>query len=201
MKLILISSPFSLQNETEILNYLLQSPDIYAFHLRKPHDKLLDIELLLQKIHPKFYSKIMIHHHHSLAEKYGLKGVHFGSGQFMEEIGRAKYYTSKAVHQLDEILSAEGKYDYLLFSPVFKSISKKGYHPIVSQKDLYDFLNSKTKPQTSVWALGGISPENIISVKALGFTGAAVMGYLWEDFPTPNKVKTRFEALCKALAL
>jgi thiamine-phosphate pyrophosphorylase len=91
------------------------------------------------------------------------------------------------VHSIDTINQCKS-YDYIFLSPVFDSISKKGYS---SNIDLNTFMQKKeasTFP-TKVIGLGGVSKENITLLSDVGFDGAALLGSIWLKEKKEERVK------------
>ncbi len=186
MKIILLSAPDFIPSEIQAVNLLLEKEGIFAFHLRKPDCEVQKVADFLSEINPLFYSRIMIHTHHSLAAIFPIKGVHFGgsitSGSVFLGNSLESKTCSRAVHSLAELQQFGKKYDYYLLSPIFDSISKKGYHSAFSAQTLKTYFENKEKDHPPVFALGGISPDTIPIAKSIGFQGVAVLGFLWENF-------------------
>ena len=67
---------------------------------------------------------------------------------------------------------------YVFLSPIFDSISKKGYKHSFSNKDLEEAgINGIINER--VVALGGVTPEYIPQLRAWNFGGAAFLGDVW----------------------
>lgn len=86
---------------------------------------------------------------------------------------------SRSCHSIEELDHIED-IDYCFLSPIFDSISKKGYLSAFSKEELAD-ASRKGIINSKVYALGGITPEHIPLLQEFGFGGVAVLGYLWED--------------------
>ena len=73
MQLVVISPP-TLPNARglHVLNALLHS-DVTTYHLRAPGCQLGELDSHISGIHPDVRSKVVLHQHHELATKYGLK--------------------------------------------------------------------------------------------------------------------------------
>jgi thiamine-phosphate pyrophosphorylase len=73
----------------------------------------------------------------------------------------------------------------VLFSPLFTSVSKAGYS---REWDFGQLRKVLQKPRNfKIVALGGITPERIAEVKALGFDDYAMLGSVWGNTtPTPK---------------
>ena len=169
MKWIVITLPEFIRNEAGYIQQLFES-GIDFLHLRKPEASLEDYENLIQKIDAKWYPQIVIHDHFELCEKYHLHGIHLNKRN--SEIPKDfKGSISRSCHSFQEVMTAlnmsnkenpEGNapasksiYDYVFLSPIFDSISKKGYRHSFSNKDLEDAANNGIINEKVV-ALGGV---------------------------------------------
>ena len=79
-------------------------------------------------------------------------------------------------HSLEEIDEYKADYHYAYLSPIFDSISKKGYR---SAFDLKTLGSSLRQLKRNLIALGGIDEDKIEIVRELGFAGVAVLGAVW----------------------
>jgi thiamine-phosphate pyrophosphorylase len=199
MHFIAITHPEKLKNEGEIINTLFRE-GLPCLHLRKPGTDINGIELLMKKIDREFHSRIVVNDHVELAERYNIKGIHF-SGQTKHLLttpfnGLLK---SCSCHSLSEISDVSAFCDYVFLSPVFNSISKNSY------KATFDFSELKiqlSKPHpTNIVALGGISPDKLKQTSELGFDGAAILGGLWNEKSTLDKVVLNFKTYKKQMEL
>lgn len=196
MKLIIISNPEPIDNETTIVNYLFDEGLEY-FHLRKPNCSLNEMEEYLQHISPNHLNKIVLHAHHELADKYKLKGKH-KTATTIDTTGNTRYI-STSFHSLEDIKSCKENYEYVFLSPVFNSISKQGYKSNLNLIEVKQFLQNKNslsgvypdKGGGEKWggviALGGINEYNTQTVLEMGFSGIALLGDIWNS---DDKIKS-----------
>lgn len=174
--IVLISPEKILKNEVEVLNEMFQN-GLQTFHLRKYKTPRGKVENFLLGINPKFLNRVVLHHHHELVEEYQLKGYHFN------EKNRASYtnrYSSNkscstSFHTVKDLEKESHHFSYSFLSPVYNSISKKGY------KGQAFKLESKHK---NVIGLGGVEVSKLDDLKRRGFSGAAVLGAVWNN-PSP----------------
>ncbi|MDE5976627.1 MAG: thiamine phosphate synthase, partial [Muribaculaceae bacterium] len=150
LRVIAISLPFFIKNEAEKISRIL-SEEADIFHLRKPHSSLEEMERLLNEIPEEFYPRIKLHDNFSLLEKYPLGGVHLNS-RCPEYHGVAGSVSCSA-HSVEQLIGAK-HYDYITLSPIFDSISKKGYKSAFDIETLRPILKERR-----VVALGGVTPE------------------------------------------
>jgi thiamine-phosphate pyrophosphorylase len=99
---------------------------------------------------------------------------------------------STSVHSWEEFGRLPAGLAYAFISPLFDSISKRGYGANVG---LLKMPNGEL-PCLPV-GLGGVSDETIGLMVERGWKGAAVLGYIWEE---PKKAVKRLGELQKIIA-
>ena len=173
-RLIVITAPEFFDGEAEILNQLFES-GLTRLHVRKPQSQRQEVEKLVLGIDFKFRAGVTIHYHSDLVSEMGLGGMHFSYPQISKEVKTSGRYTiSCSLHQWGELNEVQDKIDYCFMSPVFNSISKAGYLANEALKQVPSFASN-------IYALGGITESNYEEVLDRGFSGIAVMGYLWAN--------------------
>ncbi len=200
MQLIVITNPQSFATEAGILISLFEQ-GLEFLHLRKPGAPLQEVESLLTLIPSRYHSRISLHSHWALAGKYKVGGLH---GPLESVQGASpELWRSHSCHSLAEVEEAGGDYDYVFLSPVFNSISKKGYDSAFPMDTLRQFLFARRQKgaQARVAALGGVDEGNLKAVADLGFDGAAMLGALWQGGTGPQVVDkfNRIKSQCLAL--
>lgn len=184
--IVVITSATAFPEETSVCN-LLFDQGLKLLHLRKPQASREVYEQFIQEIRPCYRNRIVVHDYYDLFFKYKLRGIHLKSGQGnQQERYRDIPYVSISCHSLEEIRNLPFSPVYCFLSPVYDSISKKDYPgKFENTSDLHTF-------KTPVIALGGITPDKIPACKQHGFSGAAVLGYIWEK---PEEAQARFKRL------
>jgi thiamine-phosphate pyrophosphorylase len=114
-----------------------------------------------------------------------------GGGGSMARAGGA-LVRSTSVHGWEEFSRLPEGLAYAFISPLFDSISKRGYLADAGVLRLPD----GALPCLPV-GLGGVSGETIGLMLERGWKGAAVLGWIWEE---PALAVTRFEQLQKIIA-
>lgn len=170
---IALTSPVFYPGEEIAIEKILSANQADLLHIRKPGASEKDIESLIMKIKPELYPRIKLHEEFQLLEKYPLGGVHLNSRNPVKH-PLAKT-CSASVHTIQELGEIDNL-DYYFLSPVFDSISKKGYKAAFNLASLSPFLKDK-----KVVALGGVTPDKFPILKNLGFSGAAMLGYFFPD--------------------
>lgn len=165
-----ITSPDRAHEEVARINRLLSVADVLL--LRKPGWNTDAYAVLLEQLDPAFRGKIMIHEQVSLVREYGLRGLHIS--EYTRNNGSAERYAAPGVPLSTSIHaphSPGAMWTHLLLGPVFNSISKPGYAGQAA--------HMQHVPHNAL-AIGGVDASHIPAVYAMGFSGAAVLGALWQ---------------------
>lgn len=194
MRLIVITSETPFKGEGDIFNRLFDR-GMETLHLRKPLSGKEEQERLLSGIHSQYYPQIVLHDHFELLSAFPLKGIQLNR----RNPNRPNVQTSsvsRSCHSLTEIRESK-EFDYLFLSPVFDSLSKKGYTGAFTETELQSAEADGTIDR-QVIALGGITKETISVAAGYGFGGVAVLGSLWQDYEIhrdTEKLLQRFDSL------
>ena len=177
--IVLISPEKDIKNEMVILNQLFDA-GLEFYHLRKPLKNIQEYSAYLNKIETKYHNRIVVHEFHELINKYNLKGIHFqekkrrdhidNPGQYFKNLNMYGKTISSSFHELEELENCEFEFDYHLLSPVFSSISKKGYEG--------KGFNVKNSDKLII-GMGGVDLSTISDIFKLGFKGVGVLGGVW----------------------
>lgn len=104
-------------------------------------------------------------------------GVHLGQGDLPLGLARKVMGPDKLIgistHNPEQVRAASaGKPDYLGFGPIFKPGSKQDHDPVVGIEGLRQIRALTSLP---IFAIGGITVENVGEVMKAGATGVAVI--------------------------
>lgn len=199
MDLIVITQPNFFNREVEIIHQLFEQ-GLTCLHLRKPNASDEELGEFLSKIQTEYRQNIMIHDHFELADKFGLKGIHFThrTKKMISEDWR-NLQKSVGCHSISEIREIEKKVNYAFLSPVFDSISKEGYSSAFKLNELE--IGLKLFTNFKIYALGGVKPGYLKLLQESGFSGAATLGDIWQNDNPVNQFKLyqKQAALCDHL--
>lgn len=197
MQLIAITSPAPVAHEAAVINQLFAA-GLPLLHLRKPEATEQQISLLLEQIHSRYYAQISLHSCHHLAGRWGIRRLHFPEKlraaqhtAIWQQLAEQGIPASTSVHQLPVPPAFRQQFHYVLYGPVFNSISKPGYESVLPE---HYRLPAQPVP---VIALGGITPENIHHVREMHFDGAALLGALWQQPEKAPDIIASLLPLCK----
>lgn len=141
---------------------------------------------------------LTLHGHADLVEVYNLGGYHDSLSKVIERsnIWGNRVIYSTSCHSIDEVNSALDIVSYLFLSPIFDSISKHGYSSNFDKDELSRWLlGYENLP--NIIALGGVDAKNILEVKDMGFSGAALLGAVWGE--GLNKAFSKYESIVKEI--
>lgn len=152
----------------------LAAAGVGLLHLRHPAQDEVEMRRLLDRMAPEVLPLLRLHSYPALAGEYGLGGVHLGRLCPAPPADTRGLTVSRSLHTPEEFAGAE-RYHYVTYSPVFPSISKPGYG---SPEMLLP-----PECTVPVLALGGVTPDRFALLQRSGYSGAALLGWLWQpDF-------------------
>lgn len=190
MEIIVISPPEALENEANLIITALEA-GAHRLHIRKPSWDRKKTQNLIEAIPAAFRERLSLHDHFDLAVEMGVGGVQVNGRNPKAPEGFAGKI-SASCHSLAEL---DQDLDYKTLSPIYDSISKEGYGANFSGAELDETRKNGTINHTTI-ALGGVTPEHIPALEALGFGGVALLGYVWQDASVQG-VKSRVEKAAK----
>lgn len=177
--MILIAPEKDVDNEITILNQLFEA-GLECYHLRKPIKSYEEHCVYLNQIDSAYHARIVVHFFHELIDSYPLKGIHFQeqkrrkNTEFINRktprLKQMSKTVSSSFHEIEELRDCKIKFDYHLLSPVFSSISKKGYEGRGFDVNHID---------KTIVGMGGINTSTLTKVSELGFKGIGVLGAVW----------------------
>lgn len=172
---IAITPPDFYPEEAERIVDLLEKGEVDFVHIRKPDATAEDIRSLILQIDAKWHSFLKLHDQFELTREFHIGGCHLNSRNPASPENVKSL--SKSIHSIDEIDDNQ-HFEYIFLSPVFDSISKKGYKANIKLDGIQDKIFGK-----NVIALGGVTPDKFPLLKKSGFKGAAMLGHF---FPSKN---------------
>ena len=169
MEIYYVTPEAPLEREGELLTSMIAA-GAERVHLRHPLTPTEEIIGILNDIPQDMRERVMLHDRHQLATDYGC-GIHLNR---RNPLPPAAYrgVMSRSCHSLVE--AAHSATDYAFLSPVFDSISKAGYKGVKFDAEALKKLLSQRK----IVALGGITPDKFDILRDMGFSAAALSGYL-----------------------
>lgn len=206
MKLIVISSSSSVENETQIITKLFEA-GLETFHIRKHKLSTKKMKGFINQIPEHFHNRIVIHSHHNLARKFNLKGIHLTKSHKKNKIQtwfslkilklkNPQIIITTSYSNIGQLFETDTKYkyDYIFLSPIFDSLSSKFQGGFTA----FSLTSAIEKTELKVIARGGIDVTAIEKAKAIGFYGLAFYSSIWkkkDPLAEFNKIVEKFQEL------
>jgi thiamine-phosphate pyrophosphorylase len=175
--MIVITNPTPVENEIVSIHSLF-AEGLALLHIRKPAFSELEMKLFLSEIKLEYRNHLALHSHHHLAEEFGIHRLHYSEKDRKNSYPFSKKTRSTSTHSMEDFNALSPVFEYAFLSPVFSSISKKGY---ASKLDFSTEIGKRTNHITKLIALGGIQFENITQALDFGFDDIALLGTIWNN--------------------
>ena len=206
MKLIVISSSATIENEAQIVTKLFEA-GLETFHLRKLRLSTKQMTEFIAQIPVHFHNRIFLHSHHRLASKFKLGGIHLTSTH-----NKKKYRTwislklikfknpdiqiTTSFKTIGQLLDNEQtqNYSYVFLSPVFDSISSRFQSGFTE----HSLRSAMQKTTFDVIARGEIEVSSIEKACSINFKGLAFYSSIWkakDPVAEFNKIVEKFQEL------
>ena len=202
MKLAIMTKSTFFVEEDKILSSLFDE-GLDDLHLFKPGSSPMYSERLLTLLPEDYYRKITVHDHFYLKQEYDLAGIHLDNPTDNLPDGyKGKF--SRTCTDLSQLKEMKKKSQYVFLKNIFDCIEFKEEKSSFSLQQL-EMAAGNGLIDKKVYALGGMSLENIKIAKALGFGGVVICGDLWNRFDIHNEkdykeLIAHFEKLRKAVS-
>ena len=202
MKLAIMTKSTFFVEEDKILSSLFDE-GLDDLHLFKPGSSPMYSERLLTLLPEDYYRKITVHDHFYLKQEYDLVGIHLDNPTDNLPDGyKGKF--SRTCTDLSQLKEMKKKSQYVFLKNIFDCIEFKEEKSSFSLQQL-ELAAGNGLIDKKVYALGGMSLENIKIAKALGFGGVVICGDLWNRFDIHNEkdykeLIAHFEKLRKAVS-
>ena len=202
MKLAIMTKSTLFVEEDKILSSLFDE-GLDDLHLFKPGSSPMYSERLLTLLPEDYYRKITVHDHFYLKQEYDLAGIHLDNPTDNLPDGyKGKF--SRTCTDLSQLKEMKKKSQYVFLKNIFDCIEFKEEKSSFSLQQL-ELAAGNGLIDKKVYALGGMSLENIKIAKALGFGGVVICGDLWNRFDIHNEkdykeLIAHFEKLRKAVS-
>ncbi len=179
MKLAIMTKPTFFVEEDKILEALFEE-GLEDLHIFKPGSSPIYVERLLSLLPESTHRRITVHDHYYLKEEFGLYGIHIDDPTLARPAGYKGNF-SRSCEDLSLLKEAKKKSRYVFLRNIFDSISVSGQKSTFSSAEL-QAASRQGLIDKHVYALGGVSLDNIPALRDLGFGGVVVCGDLWNRF-------------------
>lgn len=185
MKLVIMTKSTFFVEEDKILATLFDE-GMDNLHLFKPGTSPMYSERLLTLLPDNYYKRITVHDHFYLKSEYGLAGIHLDQPDTpLPEKYKGRF--SRTCCDLNQLKAAKKKAEYVFLGKLFDGITNPEERPAYT----FDELKAASRQgliDKRVYALGGMSLDNVRLAKDLGFGGVVICGDLWNRFDIHNEL-------------
>lgn len=201
MKLVILTKSTFFVEEDKILATLFDE-GMDNLHLYKPGSSPMYCERLLSLLPEEYYRKITVHEHFYLKDEYNLGGIHLDNPADTPPKGyKGKF--SRSCTDLAQLKEMKKKAQYVFLKNIFDCIEFKDEKSTFRMNEL-ESAADKGLIDRHVYALGGMSLDNLRTARDLGFGGVVICGDLWDRFDIHNETDFKnliahFEKLRKAV--
>lgn len=163
------------KEEIALLKKLIAWPGVYV-HVRKPDLSEAQYAQYLTAFSIDERQSLVAHQYPTLSMDHGLPRLHLSAAKRNSlSADELCPYASSSTHSWDEFNRLPSSFEMAFISPVFPSISKKGYG-IEQQVS----PSGRTNRMSAAIALGGINEKRIAHMARHDFDDFALCGALWE---------------------
>lgn len=185
MKLAIMTKPTFFVEEDKILEALFDE-GLEDLHIYKPNSSPVYTERLLSLLPENTHKRITVHDHYYLKEEFGLAGIHLEEATAQRPNGYRGNF-SRSCSDIGDLREAKKKARYVILRNIFDSLSVSEEHSCFSLAELQT-ASRLGLIDKHVYALGGVSLDNIRQLRDLGFGGVVVCGDLWNRFDIHNEI-------------
>ena len=185
MKLVIMTKSTFFVEEDKILATLFDE-GMNDLHLFKPGSSPMYSERLLTLLPENYHKRITVHEHYYLKSEYNLAGIHIDDENKDVPEGYKGNY-SRSCTNLDLLKDMKRKSKYVFLKNIFDCIEFKEERSNFNMQQLEEAAK-RGLIDKHVYALGGMSIDNIHLAKELGFGGVVICGDLWNRFNIHKQV-------------
>ena len=178
MKLVIQTLPTFFVEEDKILTALFDE-GLDILHINKPDSEPLYAERLLSLLPSNKYDSIVVHQNYYLKQEYDLRGIHIDDPAMPVPDGFRRH-VSRSTPNISDLKEMKKHCDYVMLYSLFDSL----HDDVKASLTIEEMQEARKKGliDRHVYALGGMSLENIQQAKDLGFGGVVICGDLWNRF-------------------
>lgn len=198
MKLIIMTKPTFFVEEDKIISALFDE-GLDNLHLRKPNTEPMFSERLLSLLPEEALRKITVHEHYYLKDEYGLAGIHLDNADDSIPDGyKGKF--SRTCHTPSLLKDMKKKSRYVFLGNIFDSAYDKAD---ITEQELSNLADMGLIDK-HVYALGGVTADNISIIHDWGFGGVVICNDIWNKFDIHKdsdykKLMSHFEKIRRAV--
>lgn len=184
MKLVILTQPTFFVEEDKIISALFDE-GLDILHLQKPDSEPVYCERLLSLLPNEYYNRIVVHQHYYLKQEFDLRGIHIDNPDTQVPDGFRRHVT-RSTDRIGDLKEMKRNCDYVMLHSLFDSLHDDVKASLTIQE--MEDARSKGLIDRHVYALGGMSLENVRVARELGFGGVCICGDLWNRFSIQHEI-------------
>jgi thiamine-phosphate pyrophosphorylase len=187
MKLVLLTNPYDVKFETDIINRLFRE-GLDELHIRKPRYSKEQVKAYISKIDAEYHPKLVLHGYYSLANTFEIHRIHIGEEwrkntllRFILSrfILRGKMVSkSTTVNSYKSLYNSKEDIQEVMLGPIFSQNSADSFVQLVKLASLAKAIDQSG---INIIGIGGVAVETIPFFKQSGFSGVALQSYIWKS--------------------
>ena len=185
MKLVIMTKSTYFVEEDKILSMLFQE-GLDSLHISKADTSPLYLERLLSLLPSEYHRKITVHQHFNMKNEFSLGGIHLDNSSIAVPRGY-RGYLSRTCEDVMQLKAMKKQSDYVLL----KNIHQPREQTEKEERVLSDLELDEAYRQgilgRNVYAMGGITIDDIPILRELDFGGVVVRNDLWDKFHVYNE--------------
>ena len=182
-----MTQPTYFVEEDKILSALFDE-GLDMLHINKPASEPLYAERLLTLLPKSCYGRIVVHQHYYLKHEFDLRGVHIDDPRqpVPEGFSGFRKHVTRSTASIGDLKEMKRQCDYVMLHSLFDSLHDSVRASLTTE----DLQNARRRGiiDKKVYALGGMSLENVHLARELGFGGVVICGDLWNRFCIHNEI-------------
>lgn len=201
MKLVIMTKSTFFVEEDKILSALFDE-GLDDLHLFKPGSSPMFSERLLTLLPEEHRKQITVHEHFYLKDEFDLAAIHLDEPSMMVPSGY-KGKVCRSCSDLMKLKEMKKSSKYVFLKNIFDCMEFPEEKATFSHEQLAE-ASRQGLIDKHVYALGGMSIDNIRQAADLGFGGVVICGDLWNRFDIHSQtdykdIINHFQRLRKAL--
>ena len=185
MKLVIMTKSTYFVEEDKILSMLFEE-GLDSLHISKADTSPLYLERLLSLLPSEYHRKITVHQHFNMKNEFSLGGIHLDNSSIAVPRGY-RGYLSRTCEDVMQLKAMKKQSDYVLL----KNIHQPREQTEKEERVLSDLELDEAYRQgilgRNVYAMGGITIDDIPILRELDFGGVVVRNDLWDKFHVYNE--------------
>ena len=180
MQLWEIISTFAFVEEDKILSMLFEE-GLDSLHISKADSSPLYFERLLTLLPSEYHRKITLHQHFNMKDEFYLGGIHLDNSSVAVPRG----YRGSVSRTCDDVMQLKGmkkKSDYVFLKNIHQPHEQSSQEERVLSDLELDEAYRQGLFGRHVYAMGGVTMDDIPILRELDFGGVVIRNDLWDKF-------------------